>query len=334
MIALTLELLAESNAELRCVYETGCRLHEQLKSLTLGIYVDNLGVSLAAMVLCELACVCPSLRSVKLLETFDSAVWDALGEARGAKTDALPVPLPAVRAHPVRAFPIELQGDILPRRTITTLAQWLPCLESFTLRGVRQYQGAIHDACIGPLLQAFPRLEALDLRDVHLTTWRDLLDAYDTRGCRIRTLALGRQPVGDHGLSCVPLLEALACPTKRISRTLRELKIHVALSDEPNSVLHAAAAMLQANHRLDYFRLGISYYSWGVRDSIQAQLQRFHRDPLDKLSWHRRAVLKRLAFLSLVHRAPICDMHSLDAGVLSLIFTFADGHLLRLVDFY
>jgi hypothetical protein len=147
------------------------------------------------------------------------------------------------------------------------------------------------------------------------------------RGCRIRTLTLG-----NHGFSCVPLLEALACPTGRISHTLCELGICAGESEvDLNSELLAAEAMLQANRWLDCFRLRLIRL-WEQRYETLKRLKRFHREPLDKLTRGRDAVLRRLAFLSVVHRAPIPGMRALDADVLSHILALAYERLLRLVD--
>jgi hypothetical protein len=65
---------------------------------------------------------------------------------------------------------------------------------------------------------------------------------------------------------------------------------------------------------------------------MRKRLERFHREPLGKLTRGRGALLMRLEFLSVVHRAPIPGMHALGVSVLSLIFALACERLLALVD--
>jgi hypothetical protein len=196
--SLTLALLVESNAELRCVYTTACRFHERLTALTLCLSVRGLDVTLAAMLLRDLPRVCPSLRSIELIDSFDNSVWVTLHDL----LEAAPV---AVQSHPVRAFAMVLRQNVLPREAIPIIAQWLPCLESLTVRPYSAGRFATDDARLGLILEAFPRLEALALREVSLTPCCDLLDAYETRGCRIRTLSVTTASPTSHFLKHSPV---------------------------------------------------------------------------------------------------------------------------------
>jgi hypothetical protein len=92
---------------------------------------------------------------------------------------------------PIRALVLD-RVRVLTQGAVTTLSKWLPRLESFTLSHLRSK--AMDDACFRLLLEVFPRLECLDIDGLNLTAWDDLLDAYETRGCRVRTLVVWHGP--------------------------------------------------------------------------------------------------------------------------------------------
>jgi hypothetical protein len=52
---------------------------------------------------------------------------------------------------------------------------------------------------------------------------------------------------------------------------------------------------------------------WERRYTLQKRRERFHFEPLDKLTCNRDAVLSGLAFLSVVRRDPIPSMHALSS---------------------